>query len=125
MNQKQKQTTNYLENPTFDSIPECLSFIIKKICEIEGKISNQVHVDSPEEFMDLKAAAKLLHLSCSRLYTLCQQRMVPYVKIGKKLLFKREDLISYLNKGKKRTQAEIISDSINQVSSLKRKEHGN
>jgi len=121
MNQKNPQTTNYLENPTFDSIPECLSFIIRKISEIEGKISNQIPVDPPEEFMDLKSAAKFLHLSCSRLYTLCQQRKMSFIKRGKKLLFTREGLLAYLNEGKKRSQTEIISDSINQVSSLKKK----
>ena len=121
MNQKNSQTTNYLENPTFDSIPECLSFIIRKVCEIDGKISNQVPIDPPEGFVETDVAQNILHLSRSRLYTLCQQRLVPHTKIGKKLLFKREDLISYLNEGKKRTQTEIISDSINQVSSLKKK----
>lgn len=110
------QSTNNIFNSNFESNAEQITSITKKINEIENKINNQSDVSPLTEFINLNTAAKFLHLSSSRLYTICQQRKITYIKRGKKLLFTREGLIAYLNEGKKSSKKQIISDSINTLS---------
>jgi len=102
-----------IDNLTLDSNQQRLSFILSKISEIEGKISNQAAINHQDEFMDIKSAAKFLHLSNSRLYTICQKERISHIKRGKKLLFTREGLLAYLNEGKRRSRTERISDTNN------------
>lgn len=83
----------FIKNPSFEKMPECLSHIIRKINDIELAYKTKLQ---EEQFLDMKSAADFLHLSVSRLYTLCQKRNVPYIKMGKRLLFVKADLINFM-----------------------------
>jgi excisionase family DNA binding protein len=60
-----------------------------------------------EEIMTIDVAAKFLSLSKSRIYKLTSGREIPHSKKGKRLYFKRSELIEWISKGKQMTMEDI------------------
>ncbi len=69
----------------------------------------------PEEFsteyLDIGQAAKFLRMSESSLYTHTSQRRVPFIKRGRRLHFKKSDLLVWLDEGRKKTCDEIAEEA--------------
>lgn len=105
--------TNFIENPTFDNALPTICQLIRKIEGLEQNLKEIQEQKKPPDFINIKFASKLLHLSVSRLYTLCQKRKVPCIKRGQKYLFSRQELIDFMNQGKRKTEKEIIQSPIN------------
>ena len=53
---------------------------------------------SDSNLMDSKEAAAFLRLSMSALYSLRTKHGLPFVKLGKKVLFSKESLLAYIAK---------------------------
>lgn len=61
-----------------------------------------------EKFLPLEQAADLLGLKKSYLYKLGSQRHVlPYYKVGRKVLFLEADLLAYIRRGRVATNEEL------------------
>lgn len=60
-----------------------------------------------KEYLDVEETAKFLHLSVSSVYKLTHGGKIKYSKSGgKKILFRRSDLIEYIEKGFSSTSEE-------------------
>jgi excisionase family DNA binding protein len=85
--------------------------------ELEQLIHNSVKKAMSEQAPDSSISANLLftvdqaseflNLAKQTLYTFTSKRQIPFIKRGKKLYFKKVDLESWLNEGKKATVKEI------------------
>jgi len=73
---------------------------------------NQFHLAEQERFLSLDEAAEYLQLAKQTLYGFTSQRSVPFIKRGKKLYFKKQDLERWLNQGRKLTASEIEKHNI-------------
>jgi excisionase family DNA binding protein len=58
-------------------------------------------------YVNLKEASSFLNLATQTIYSLTSRRMIPFIKKGKKLYFKKSELEKWLNEGKKLTKEEI------------------
>ena len=47
------------------------------------------------EFLTVKNAAKILNVSSSFLYKLAQEGKIPHLRMGKKIIFDKQELIEY------------------------------
>lgn len=54
--------------------------------------------DNEIELLNTKEAAQLLRLSPSAVHKLRKEGHIPFVKLGKKVFFKKESLVDYVNK---------------------------
>ena len=61
----------------------------------------------PEEMVTIKVAAKILHLSVSRVRALVQEGRVPCYKPGRNLLFLPSELRSWMTDGQRKGQPSI------------------
>jgi excisionase family DNA binding protein len=61
-----------------------------------------------KDFLNVQEAASFLNLAVPTLYSLVSRRELPSNKIGKKLSFKRTDLIALLESGRRSTRKEIM-----------------
>lgn len=60
-----------------------------------------------KEYLDVEETAKFLHLSVSSVYKLTHRSILRYSKSGgKKILFRRSDLVEYIEKGFSSTSEE-------------------
>lgn len=79
-----------------------LESLIQTIIRSEmERFSNQKNQQLPTnpEFLTIQQASELLNLAVPTIYGYVNKRTLPYIKKGKKLLFKREALIGWLEQG--------------------------
>ena len=58
------------------------------------------------EILTIEQASKLLNLAKPTIYTLTSKAKIPHFKKGKKLYFKRSELLQWIEQGKQKTVAE-------------------
>lgn len=61
-----------------------------------------------EQIMNLQQACEFLHLAKPTLYTLTSRQKIPHFKKGKKVLFRKSELITWLEEGRQ-VQAPVSS----------------
>lgn len=62
------------------------------------------------EIMDVDEAAAYLKMAKQTVYSMVSRRLLPYFKRGKRVFFRKEELLSWLEKGRKYTKEEIQSE---------------
>ena len=65
-------------------------------------------IKSASEIMSLKQASEFLDLAPQTLYGHTSRRTIPHYKKGKKIYFKREELLEWLTQSKRKTTAELL-----------------
>ena len=78
-----------------NAIEEALDKAIKKT-----HLAEREHSEIPE-LLSVEDAAKYLNLAKQTLYGFTSKGVIPYLKKGKKLYFKRSELDKWINEGKK------------------------
>jgi len=53
---------------------------------------------TPQDYLDNQEAAKYLRISVTALYNLRRNKGLPFIKLGKKVLYSREALNTFVNK---------------------------
>lgn len=66
--------------------------------------------------MTIEEAASFLGLARQTLYGLTSKRAIPFYKKNKRLYFKKEELLSWVEEGKKKMQRDFDADIINHLS---------
>lgn len=70
------------------------------------------------EYLTLPQAAELLNRSPSTIYGLINRKEIPHLKNGKRLSFKRSELVEWLESGRRKTNAQDLVDVENQIIKL-------
>lgn len=79
---------------------------LKKEFDSMKEILSEMSLNT-KEYLDVEETAKFLHLSVSSVYKLTHGGKIKYSKSGgKKILFRRSDLIEYIEKGFSSTSEE-------------------
>ncbi len=65
-------------------------------------------IKSASEIMSLKQASEFLDLAPQTLYGHTSRRTIPHYKKGKKIYFKREELLEWLTQSKRKTTNELL-----------------
>ena len=74
-----------------------------------------------KEIFNVDEAASFLGLSKSRIYKMTHHKEVPYYTTGKRVYFKREDLLDYVTKHRISSKEEIEQQAINYITRNRRK----
>ncbi len=100
-----------MENP-FEVIQNKLDRITELL---EKLISTQegAHKKNESEIMTIDDASALLSISKQTIYRYTSSRHIPHFKKGKKLYFKKEDLIKWVQEVKIKTVKEIETEASN------------
>ena len=80
--------------------------------------------DSPEtgdQLLTLKDAAKFINLSPNTVYGLVHNSLIPVSKRGKKLYFSKQELLAWIQSGRKKTIEEIEAEAENFITSKKKR----
>lgn len=101
-------------NVTFDNLPSMVSQLLKKINNIESLLLMKAKESPKDDLINVKEACELLNLSVSTIYSKCSRKELPYHKPNgtKKLMFKRSELIEYLDSGRVQTEKEYLNEAI-------------
>ena len=77
---------------------------------VKSAVQNAQKAKPTDELMDVDQASKFLHLAKQTLYGLTSERLIPYLKRGKRIYFKKEELLNWVNQGKMKTREEIVKE---------------
>ena len=77
---------------------------------VKNAVQNAQQAKPTDELMDVDQASKFLHLAKQTLYGLTSERLIPYLKRGKRIYFKKEELLNWVNQGKMKTREEIVKE---------------
>ncbi len=97
---------------TFNDMPRILEQLSEKMDLLVNSLKK--NKDNPEKDspIDLAKACEILMVSKPTLYRYCSERKINYYKSEKKLYFLERDLISFIEKGRKRTAIEIKNETL-------------
>lgn len=98
---------------TFEKLPQAVNQLIDKLDSIERLLLSQNSTPQPEEdkLLTIREAAEILHLSVPTVYGLVQRSEVPVCKRGKRLYFSKQELVSWILSGRKKTVSEIDAEA--------------
>lgn len=108
-----------LFNP-FDSIDSRLSNIEKLLLEIYSGNHTKPPDNDPDALLTVSQAASMLHLSPHTIYGLLHRRQLPSLKRGRRVYFKKADLLKYVEDGRRNVQSSLGHKKISSTSSYKK-----
>jgi excisionase family DNA binding protein len=87
--------------------------IIERLEEVDVKLSRLLQAQEAhglyrsDELMNINEVAKYLDESVQSIYSRTSRRTIPFYKKGKKLLFKKTEILDWLDGQKKKTVSEL------------------
>lgn len=112
-------------NPTFEDCLRNLLFpIIAEAVEksmVRHFQTQTIPQQAVPEILDVDGAAALLGVSTGWIYKLTHRREVPFNKTGKRVYFKRQELVEWVTRIRVKSQAEIEQEAITYIARNKRK----
>ena len=101
-----------MEKLTFDKVPETIQMILQKLENIEQILTiKKEQEDKFNEIMDVTEAGTFLKLTRSTIYTKVCRGEIPAFKSGKKLFFKKQELLDHLQLHRKMTNYELQKEA--------------
>ncbi len=77
---------------------ELKSLIVDAVKHAHQEINNGVVIEGPEDYLDQREAAKFLRISLPTIINWKKQNKIPYYQEGRKVLFKKSELLAVLRK---------------------------
>ncbi len=104
-----------MTNP-FEAIEARLSNIEDLILDLKHQ-PRPVEISPPDEMLlTVKEAAHFLKLSVPTIYSKVSHGELPYMKTGKRLYFSQVELLDYVKKGRRKSNADIVAEAESYVS---------
>lgn len=118
-----------MENtPSFETMPQMLADLMGQVTHLSKELaglSKRLHATSKpshaEDFIDLETACEVIHLKKPTLYKLAQKGLIPHYKPSKELLFRRSELIKWVEDSRRISRMSLEEISQMMTSSVKRK----
>lgn len=98
---------------TFDKVPEALGEVLQRLGSIEQLLSNQQQPQPQEQdqLLTIQQAGELLNLSVPTIYGLVSRSDIPHSKKGKRLYFSKQELLAWVQSGRRKTTSEIQAEA--------------
>ena len=97
---------------TFDAMPSLIESLIKKVSELDAKIDTITPQATKQRLpIGLKEACRIIGKAKPTVYTLVRKGLVPCFKQGKQLYFYEDELIQWIEEGKRNTQKDLITEA--------------
>jgi len=91
---------------THEELEEIIENTVRRVLTEIAPHSNSAN----SEFMDVSEAAKYLKIAKQTIYSFTSTSQIPYIKRGKRILFRKAELDEWLLKGKRKTVDEMMAD---------------
>ena len=96
---------------TFDEMPAVMAEVLNELKGLKSQIAEfkfQPEAKPKRSPILIDEAAKLINKSKFTVYALCQNRKIPHYKSGKQLYFFEDELLDFIQNGRRKTSAEIL-----------------
>lgn len=103
------------QNLTFEAMPQAIANLTAEVKQLKEMLGQILEKDRPadiEDMIDIDEACAILNLQKSTVYSKVQNNQIPHYRPGKKLLFKRGELIEWMENSRRKTTAQTKEDLI-------------
>ncbi|NOU62267.1 helix-turn-helix domain-containing protein [Marinifilum caeruleilacunae] len=104
------------EQITFEQLPKAVAILIKEVRElrelIESKRSEEPQKRRP---IGVKEASKIIMRPKTTIYQYVMKGLLPHFKTGRRLYFYEDELIEWVESGKRKSQKEIMEEIHNEM----------
>lgn len=95
---------------SFEQLPEAISNLLEKVETINrnvgflmsSKTKQKESTSKSEEFIGIDEACEVVHLAKPTIYKLAQKGQIPHYKPSKELLFRKSELISWVEQSQQK-----------------------
>lgn len=98
---------------TFEDLPRAVEMLSNEIVSIKQLLECRTEPQAAlDQLMTIKQASEFLSLTVATLYGYVQRGAIPVSKRGKRLYFRRSELLAWIQEGRKRTVQEsaVLAD---------------
>lgn len=89
---------------TFDQLPEAVTTLLNEVSLVKSLLLKQQVItpatDETNQFLTIQEASQFLMLSIPTIYSKVSRKELPHYKRGKRLYFRKTDLIDFLKSGR-------------------------
>ena len=115
------------EQITFDKLPQAVGYLTEQMEQIRQMVAAlQPQVSSDKHrLIEIDEACKITRKAQPTIYTLARKGLIPAYKRGKKLYFYEDELLQWIESGRKQMQAMSLQEQAAEiVHGAKRKPKG-
>lgn len=100
-----------MQRLTLESLPAAFETLLQRFENIEAMLQNlPAGPKSEAAYLDIGEASAFLRMARQTLYAMTSKNEIPFRKRGGKLLFLKDELISWLESGRRKTKMEIANE---------------
>ena len=102
------------ESITFDKLPQAVSYLTEQVIELKQMVSALQPPTSSNNhiLVEIDEAADIIMKSKPTIYRLVNQGILPSYKKGKKLYFYKDELLAWIENGRKATKEQNHSEML-------------
>src|SRR5690554_1140528 len=107
---------------SFDNLPKAVAHLLSEVAEIKSLVeNNQPQKNNSKRVpIGIEDACDIIGKARSTVYALVRKRLIPCYKNGKKLYFFEDELLAWIENGRKKTVEEIARDATDFVNGKRR-----
>lgn len=113
---------------SFDTMPKMLAelmeqmaYLSKELSNISKRLQDMSKSSQSEGFIDLDKACEIVHLKRPTIYKLAQKGLIPHYKPTKELLFRKSELIKWVEDSRRISKMSLEEITQMMTGSVKRK----
>ena len=101
------------ETITFDKLPEAVGYLTEQVIELKKMVSElQPPPSDKRTLIEIGDACRIIRKAKATVYRLVQKGILPAYKKGKKLYFYEDELLAWIENGRKETSAQSYEDML-------------
>ena len=111
------------ETVIFDKQPEAVGYLTEQVIELKKMVS-ELKPSLPEKrvLIEIEDACRIIHKAKATIYTLVRKGILPAYKKGKKLYFYEDELLTWVENGRKKTSEQNYDEVLaNMQNGIRRK----
>ena len=101
-------------NVSFDELPQAVAYLTEKVEELSVMVSKLQPVQTPKvrKPVEVDEACQILKKAKPTIYNLVRRGMLPAYKKGKKLYFYEDELLQWIETGRKSTSQQTYDEML-------------
>lgn len=107
---------------SFENLPKAVAHLVNEVAEIKSLVEKGQPSTVPAKRVPIgiDEACKIIGKAKPTVYALVRKRFIPCYKNGKKLYFFEDELLAWIESGRKKTVEEIARDATDFVNGKRR-----
>ena len=101
------------ETVTFDKLPEAVGYLIEQVIELKKMVAElQPPASDKHVLVEIEDACRIIRKAKPTIYTLVRKGLLPAYKKGKKLYFYEDELLSWIENGRRKSAEQTYEEML-------------